>query len=210
MTDVLEKVKSTETLEEVNFLKLCSIFIDEHFMTDEKPDEDDLDAILRQVKKEERLAKGSFVTLLDLALFIGFESSQALLKFTSTFSPLGQKAFQYVLSTIESNHIQNAYKNPKGFPLILSLLQKDHKWNKSDAQLPTNVNAIKIDYGANFQLVASQFKEQMRESMIEAVKSVKTLTRQDEQKLIAPHTQDEPKKISVEEVRAKLQKDLKL
>ena len=90
------------------------------------------------------------------------------------------------------------------------MLEKDHNWKKPDSQLPTNMNTIKIDYGANFNLVASQFKEQMKESMIEAVNSVKTLTKADEQKLIAPHTKDEPKKVSVEEVRAKLQKDLKL
>lgn len=210
MVDVLAKVKSTQSLSELNFLKACSIFIDENFMTDERPAEDDLDAILRQVKKEERLSKGTFVTVLDLALFLGFENTKAMFEYTKDFSEYGKKAFEYVLSTIESNHIQNAYKNPKGFPLIISLLEKDHNWKKPDATLPANVNAIKIDYGANFDLVASQFKEQMRESMIEAVNSVKTLTKADEQKLIAPHTKDEPKKVSVEEVRAKLQKELKL
>lgn len=210
MVDVLAKVKSSQSLSELNFLKACSIFIDENFMTDEAPAEDDLDAILRQVKKEERLSKGTFVTVLDLALFLGFENTKTMFEFTDTFSDLGKKAFEYVLSTIEANHIQNAYKNPKGFPLIISLLEKDHNWKKPDSQLPTNMNTIKIDYGANFNLVASQFKEQMKESMIEAVNSVKTLTKADEQKLIAPKSQDEQKKISVEEVRAKLQKELKL
>lgn len=209
MVDVLDKIKSAQTLSELQFLKLCSTFIDENFILDEEPPKDDLDAILRQVNKEERLSKGTFVTVLDLALFTGFEDTKVMFEFVDTFSGLGKKAFQYVLSTIESNHIQNAYKNPKGFPLILSLLEKDHSWKKPES-VPTNVNAIKIDYGANFQLVASQFQEQMKESMIEAVNSVKTLTKADEQKLIAPHTKDEPHKISVEEVRAKLQKDLKL
>lgn len=210
MVDVLAKVKSSQSLSELNFLKACSIFIDENFMTDEQPAEDDLDAILRQVKKEEKLAKGTFVTVLDLALFLGFENCKAMFEFTKDFSGLGKKAFEYVLSTIEANHIQNAYKNPKGFPLIISLLEKDHNWKKPDSQVPANMNTIKIDYGANFNLVASQFQEQMKESMIEAVNSVKTLTKADEQKLIAPKSQDEQKKISVEEVRAKLQKELKL
>ena len=210
MVDILDKVKSSQSLSEINFLKACSIFIDENFMTGEAPAEDDLDAILRQVKKEERLSKGTFVTVLDLALFLGFENTKAMFKYTEDFSGLGKKAFEYVLSTIEANHIQNAYKNPKGFPLIASLLEKDHNWKKPDSQVPANMNTIKIDYGANFQLVASQFQEQMKESMLEAVNSVKTLTKQDEQKLIAPKSQDEQKKISVEEVRAKLQKELKL
>ena len=210
MVDILDKVKSSQSLSEINFLKACSIFIDENFMTGEAPAEDDLDAILRQVKKEERLSKGTFVTVLDLALFLGFENTKAMFKYTEDFSGLGKKAFEYVLSTIEANHIQNAYKNPKGFPLIASLLEKDHNWKKPDSQVPANMNTIKIDYGANFQLVASQFQEQMKESMLEAVNSVKTLTKQDEQKLIAPKSDDEHKKISVEEVRAKLQKELKL
>ena len=225
MVDILDKVKSSQSLSEINFLKACSIFIDENFMTGEAPAEDDLDAILRQVKKEERLSKGTFVTVLDLALFLGFENTKAMFKYTEDFSGLGKKAmfkytedfsglgkkaFEYVLSTIEANHIQNAYKNPKGFPLIISLLEKDHNWKKPDSQLPANMNTIKIDYGANFNLVASQFQEQMKESMLEAVNSVKTLTKADEQKLIAPKSDDEHKKISVEEVRAKLQKELKL
>lgn len=210
MVDILDKVKSSQSLSEINFLKACSIFIDENFMTGEAPAEDDLDAILRQVKKEERLAKGTFVTVLDLALFLGFENTKAMFKYTEDFSGLGKKAFEYVLSTIEANHIQNAYKNPKGFPLIISLLEKDHNWKKPDSQVPANMNTIKIDYGANFNLVASQFQEQMKESMLEAVNSVKTLTKADEQKLIAPRSDDEQKKISVEEVRAKLQKELKL
>lgn len=210
MVDILDKVKSSQSLSEINFLKACSIFIDENFMTGEAPAEDDLDAILRQVKKEERLAKGTFVTVLDLALFLGFENTKAMFKYTEDFSGLGKKAFEYVLSTIEANHIQNAYKNPKGFPLIISLLEKDHNWKKPDSQVPANMNTIKIDYGANFNLVASQFQEQMKESMLEAVNSVKTLTKADEQKLIAPKSDDEHKKISVEEVRAKLQKELKL
>ena len=210
MVDILAKVKSSQSLSEINFLKACSIFIDENFMTGEAPAEDDLDAILRQVKKEEKLAKGTFVTVLDLALFLGFENTKAMFKYTEDFSGLGKKAFEYVLSTIEANHIQNAYKNPKGFPLIISLLEKDHNWKKPDSQVPANMNTIKIDYGANFNLVASQFQEQMKESMLEAVNSVKTLTKADEQKLIAPKSDDEHKKISVEEVRAKLQKELKL
>ena len=210
MVDIYEKVKRTESLTEAEFLKLCSDFIDENFATD-VVDKDDFDSVLRQIKKEQDREEGVLVTLQDLALFVGFESLKAMYDFATKMSPLGQRAFEYVMTTIENNHIHTAYKNPKGFPLIVALLEKDHGWNTKNPQLQSaNVNTIKIDYGANFQLVASQFKEQMEASMMKAIDSVKTLTKTEEQKLIAPQSPTPMKKQSVEDIREKLRKDLDL
>ena len=210
MVNIYEKIKRTESLTESDFLDLCSEFIDENFSSD-PVDKDDFDSVLQQIKKEQDREEGVLVTLLDLALFVGFESLKAMYDFATKMSPLGQRIFEYVKTTIENNHIHTAYKNPKGYPLVVALLEKDHGWNTRNPQLQSaNVNTIKIDYGANFNLVASQFKEQMEASMLKAIDSVKTISKQEEQKLIAPKTDNPARRQSVEEIREKLRKEIDL
>ena len=203
-------------LSEEMFLDLSNEFYDIYFADPEelemKEDEDQYDLMLRKLERLKDKYKGISISLLDFTLFVGFGSNKELIEFVLTLSEKAQKVFEYLRATIENNHLHNVVKNPKSLGITLALLERDHSWSlKPGAVGGTTINAIKIDYGANFDLVASQFSQQMKESSIKLLEdSVKVLpTQAGEPKLIAPKG-DQPKKISVEEIREKLQKDLKL
>lgn len=118
------------------------------------------------------------LSLLDLAVSLGFSSIKELNTYVDGRSDYVKRVYERVKSIIENNHIKNITKDPKFYNLSVTLLQNDHSWvlKPTSTTLNENVTTIKLDYDKNFSLVASQFDQQMSDTVIQALEnSVKTL-----------------------------------
>jgi len=118
------------------------------------------------------------LSLLDLAIELGFSSLKELNEYVEGRSEYVKRVYDRVKSIIENNHVKNITKDPKFYNLSITLLQNDHNWvlKPTSTTLNENVTTIKLDYDKNFSLVASQFEEQMSDTVIKALEdSVKTL-----------------------------------
>lgn len=118
------------------------------------------------------------LSLLDLAVSLGFSSLKELNDYVDGRSEYVKRVYARVKSIIENNHIKNITKDPKFYNLSVTLLQNDHSWvlKPTSTTLNENVTTIKLDYDKNFSLVASQFDQQMSDTVIKALEdSVKTL-----------------------------------